>query len=464
MKKSGKKRFLSLLCAGIIMICAGCSGDGGTVTGGTSDVTESGTSATAEPGTEAGAVTPDAEATTVPAGTDAPAVDLYDGRTHVIDVKWHSGYIGSAQHTSYAYLIKTGGKYYSYTDVIHIEKAGTRISFTDDNTNSGGDTDFASGNALVVSSWIKREIGYSINREGYNYAGSGKGASDIAEKVGSSVVYTYVTTLDDEYVRLSFRSGETGTFKPAKYPDVKLTWTGEKGTAVRTFENDEKFAEYVEALKKEADPASALYGKTLYAIGDSYFAGHGLDGKYVWPAILAAKYSMTFENYGKNGSAISDYDPTGYPMCRRYTEMKTGSPDLILVEGGKNDYNRNVPIGEPGSTDSGTFYGALGILISGLRSKYPSAQIICITPWKVNGTNDIGRKVKDYADAMRTFCEKEGIPVFSADDPDLSGVDMTDAAFRKKWCMADTDVSHLNVEGHQMVLPAFEKFILENFG
>ena len=70
---------------------------------------------------------------------------------------------------------------------------------------------------------------------------------------------------------------------------------------------------------------------------------------------------------------------------------------------------------------------------------------------------------KDYADAMRNFCENERIPVFSADDPALSGVDMTDAAFRTKWCMADTDVSHLNVEGHQMVLPKFEKYILENF-
>ncbi len=463
MKKIGMKTLLSLLCAVIMTIGAGCAGGIAGPDGGTSAEPVRDTSGGSESGTEAEPTAPVAAETTLTDTSTVPAVDLYDGKTHVIDVKWHFGYIGSAQHPSYAYLIKASGKYYSYTDVIHIEKAGTRISFTDDNTNSGGDTDFASGNALVVSSWMKREFGYSINREGYNYSGSGKGASDVAEKVGSSVVYTYVTTVDDEYIRLSFRSGETSTFKPAKYPDVKLTWTGEKGTAVRTFENDGKFAEYIEGQKKTVDPSSPLYGKTLYVIGDSYFAGHGLDGKYVWPAILAAKYSMTFENYGKNGSAISDYDPTGYPMCQRYKEMKSDPPDLILVEGGKNDYNRNVPIGEPGSSDSGTFYGALRILISGLRSKYPSAQLICITPWNVNGTNDIGKKVKDYADAMRNFCENERIPVFSADDPALSGVDMTDAAFRTKWCMADTDVSHLNVEGHQMVLPKFEKYILENF-
>ena len=50
-------------------------------------------------------------------------------------VTWHLGYVGSDTHTSSAYAINpTGGKY-SYSDVIVIEKAGTEISFTDDNQN-----------------------------------------------------------------------------------------------------------------------------------------------------------------------------------------------------------------------------------------------------------------------------------------------------------------------------------------
>ena len=40
---------------------------------------------------------------------------------------------------------------------------------------------------------------------------------------------------------------------------------------------------------------------------------------------------------------------------------------------------------------------------------------------------------------------------------------MTDAAFRAKYSMSASDVSHLNLAGHKLVLPKFEKFIADTY-
>lgn len=189
----------------------------------------------------------------------------------------------------------------------------------------------------------------------------------------------------------------------------------------------------------------------------------GLDQNYVWPSLLGKIYEMKYTNYGKNGSTVSDYVTTNNPMVVRYKQMADNNPDIVVFEGGKNDYNKKTPIGNNDDTGTKTFKGALNVMIDGLRAKYPNAVLICVTPWKVSGTNGIGKTVSDYADAMREICKLKNVPCFSADDPALSGVDMTDAAFRAKYSMTATDVSHLNATGHRLVLPKFEKFIADTY-
>ncbi|MBO7375846.1 MAG: SGNH/GDSL hydrolase family protein, partial [Clostridia bacterium] len=320
-----------------------------------------------------GGGTDDASSTAVetePVETDArPGGDpsLYDGKEHTIEVSWSYGYVGSESHSSYAYRLNPTGKYYSISEPIVIKKAGTRISFIDDNSNSNGDTAFASGSALVVSTWSETNGKYVIDRDGANYTGSGNNDSDVATYTGGVQHYSYVSSLDGEIIRLGYRSGETADFKPAKYPAVTVKFTGETGTMVRTAGNAVAFAEYVEAQKALAGD-SALIGKTIYAIGDSYFAGNGINPDYVWPAILAAKYSMNFINYGRNGSTISNYVTDKNPMCDRVSAMSSVQADIILFEGGKNDYNVACPIGNLGDTSTKTFYGAIDATVKALRA------------------------------------------------------------------------------------------------
>ncbi len=382
----------------------------------------------------------------------------------VVDVKWNCGYVGSDQNAqNYVNKIKENGGSYSYSDVLTISKAGTKIYFTDDNTNSNGDTNFASAAAYVISSWKWEGNEWVINLDGANYRGCGNSSSDISiANADGSVTYVYTTSKDNENIRLCFRSGQQTSFTPSKFPDVFAEFTGEVGTVSVSVREKEAFDAYIADARANIKYPN-LKGLTVNFIGDSYFAGNGLDAAYVWPSLIAAIYDMNGTNYGKNGSTISNYVTDKNPMCVRYKTMANNNPDIVIFEGGRNDYNKLVPIGMNDSVDTKTFKGALNVMIDGLLQKYPNAVIMGVTPWKVSGTNDIGNTVGDYADAMREICTIKGIPCFSADDPSLSGVDMTSEVFRAKYSMKPTDVSHLNLDGHKLVLPAFEKFISETY-
>ena len=53
------------------------------------------------------------------------------------------------------------------------------------------------------------------------------------------------------------------------------------------------------------------------------------------------------------------------------------------------------------------------------------------------------------------------VPCINAMDQELTGVKMTDANFRSKYCMKASDISHLNEAGMKLVFPVFEKAIAD---
>ncbi|MBQ9112634.1 MAG: SGNH/GDSL hydrolase family protein [Clostridia bacterium] len=261
--------------------------------------------------------------------------------------------------------------------------------------------------------------------------------------------------------------------------DKLTTVTLKKGTNTTTPDNvigsadiAEVTPEQIAAQMKawvEADRSRAydmaLEDLTVNIIGDSYFAGHTMGNDYVWPKLLSDKYYWKFKNYGMNGGMVSSYAPTvdPTPMVDRYKGMADNDADLIIVDGGRNDYNNEVPLGTVDSTDPKTFMGALNVLIDGLQEKYPDAMIMFTTVWNFGGTNDIGLKSADYANAMISVCEAQGVYCFKANDPAVSGVDMTSETFRSQYCLTNTDVSHLNMNGMKLVMPKFEEFITASY-
>lgn len=220
---------------------------------------------------------------------------------------------------------------------------------------------------------------------------------------------------------------------------------------------------WLEADRKRVDYA-VLEGKTMNLMGDSYLAGNGLDPDCVWPSLLGEKYGMTVENRGVNGSTLSDYVTTNHPMVDRLDTLPDNHPDIVIVEGGRNDYNQCVPLGtdEPNDRDTKTVKGALREILGQMRQRYPEAVLICITVWEVGGNpNAAGYTCSDYGKAMLSVCRELGVHCINAMDSERIGVHMTDPEFRAEYCMKPNDISHLNAKGMRLVFPSFERAIAQ---
>ena len=220
-------------------------------------------------------------------------------------------------------------------------------------------------------------------------------------------------------------------------------------------------------LKTQAEFNMLLMGITMYAMGDSYFGGSSLGKEGTWVNMLGEKYGMDYINYGIGGSTMSDYVTTNNPMVVRYKSMKKGDADIILLEGGRNDRTKEVPIGDFESRDSKTFMGSINIMLDSMLNTYPNALIILVTPWYHTGkVAATGLSNVDYANAMRSLAEyrnDERIVCLYAADPNTIGVNMNDASFRAKYCIAENDVSHLNLDGMKYVLTYMEQFIAAEY-
>ena len=166
-------------------------------------------------------------------------------------------------------------------------------------------------------------------------------------------------------------------------------------------------------------------------------------------------------NYGKGGSTVSNYVNKN-PMCIRYSSMSNNNADIILLEGGRNDFNQSVPIGATDSHDKKTFSGALNVIIEGLKEKYPNAMIVCISNWNFPGTKN-GLDYTDYADAMEAVAEQQDVYFIRACDPEVSGINMKSTTFRAQYCMNPDDISHLNAAGMKIAMEHFEKILAEYY-
>ena len=202
-----------------------------------------------------------------------------------------------------------------------------------------------------------------------------------------------------------------------------------------------------------------LRGKRAYFIGDSLFGGHGIGKENTWINLLAAKYEMKFDNQGINGATFSDCVNGSNPIVKRYVDLPAEQPDFVVIEGGRNDFNKMAEMGSVTEKDPTTYLGAIAITVDGLREKYPNAKIIAVTFWKTPTVNKAGVASNTYVEEMMDACEKLSVPCIKAYNGEECGVLMTDAEFRAKYCCVPGDVCHLNAEGMKLALPFFEREI-----
>ena len=249
----------------------------------------------------------------------------------------------------------------------------------------------------------------------------------------------------------------------------KIVDQADATTKTLIFREDQVFSgEYtVEQTETDAPDSKldSLKGLTVNILGDSYLKGQTLPEGSTWPGLLAKKYDWTLNNYAVNGCALASGSgcPYGTPIAECYDEMPNNNADVIIFDGGRNDYSYNVPIGTVDSTDPTTYMGAMNVIINGLKEKYPNAVIIFTTVWNFPDTNSTatgkGITYLDYAQAAETVCAAKGVYCFKAYDPSFSGIDMRSVTFRAQYCLNKDDISHLNLDGMKLVMPKYEAFI-----
>lgn len=386
-----------------------------------------------------------------------------------IEVVWHMGKVTSNRDKENPSALADGAEGFSYSDVIHIKKAGTEIRFTDDNGADSIDSTYADGTVYVISHWVKDENGeFVLDEPGDNYCGTGGRSREITKFENNyTATYTYVSTYEDEYIRLCYASGQTAkNTKKMKFAKVYSEYVKKTGTLALSGGGTTLKDLAVERFLK-ASPAEQwfeeLSGITMYAMGDSYFGGSKNGKEYVWPNLMAQKYEMNFQNYGIGGSTISNReDKNFYPMTERISGMSASAPQIILFEGGRNDFVKGVPLGRDTDTGVDTFCGAVNNCLDQLQRKYPNALIIGVTVWAHEETRS-GQTQEEFGNAMLRLCAARGLPCFNAMDTENTKVNMDNSVFRSKYCQEPNDISHLNVDGMILVEPAFERFIAEAY-
>lgn len=374
-----------------------------------------------------------------------------------LNANWKTGSVGVLSNT---FVI--GGDDYGYrvTDIIPVFGKGTTVTVTDvigAGAAEAGADNFIGSDRYAISSFLRGNYTSQAVSNDVKTVNSAlanvKGLDDYTVAVeNGKCTYTYTTTEDLEFIRVSIR--DVGNFSA-------------DGEATKTA--------FIAPIIYISTPEAGVYheeleGAHIYAIGDSYLEGNGINYNDNWLNLLVARYNAQLVSHGKNGSAISAYAKNNNPMVNRYQNLPNDpDADIIIFEGGRNDYNQNVPIGTVGDPDVNTFAGAVLTTIDGLLQKYPEAVILCMTPWNLdelttgaNQVNGAGNRTRDYSDAFKQVIEyvnNDRVRLIRNDDTSVIPVHMTHYSFRKDFCMNVGDISHLNGYGMETIMPYLESEI-----
>ena len=165
---------------------------------------------------------------------------------------------------------------------------------------------------------------------------------------------------------------------------------------------------------------------TICCFGDSTTWGDngtGAGGPGIsWTSHLGALLDgATVENFGVKGSRLAIKADRDDSFVERLDGIDADA-DVYVLFGGVNDFSRNVPLGQMGSTDTHEFYGALDYLVRGITARSPEARLVVMTPCKTSGIvakdipgsfeeNHLGLTQAPYVAAVREVADRYSLPV-----------------------------------------------------
>lgn len=153
-------------------------------------------------------------------------------------------------------------------------------------------------------------------------------------------------------------------------------------------------------------------------LGDSITEGVGAsEYAHCYVEQFAAATGAVCRNYGISGTRIAKRRvPYENPEFDRYYASRVPEmdpdADVVVVFGGTNDYGHgDAPLGEMNDRTVWTYYGALHVLFTALIEKYPTAQIVILTPLHREDEEKRTPILKPFVDATRQVAEYYSLPV-----------------------------------------------------
>ncbi|MBQ8863553.1 MAG: SGNH/GDSL hydrolase family protein [Rikenellaceae bacterium] len=218
-------------------------------------------------------------------------------------------------------------------------------------------------------------------------------------------------------------------------------------------------------------------GRKVVFLGDSITDPRGVSAPNIYWRYLADMLGFEPLVYGVNGHQWSN-------LPSQIKRMKEAAvvPDVIMIFAGTNDYNANVPLGEWYTfdkqvvnvngrqverlhrefvRDGATFRGRINSVLESLKTDYPTAQIILVTPlhraFATFGSGNV-QPEESYANGLELFIDdyvevvREASSVWSVPVIDLyatSGLLPMIDSHVQYFMNADRDRLHPNAKGHQ---------------
>lgn len=215
-----------------------------------------------------------------------------------------------------------------------------------------------------------------------------------------------------------------------------------------------------------------LSGKSIVCIGDSLMAGEGWTGGYA-NCIKEVHPDVNITNIAVSGATLVNINPadnTIYAQIIAYADAGGVAPDLIIFDGGGNDFIYRLPLGT-GALDSSFINGvqtttcdALEYLIYTIKNAWPTTKLLYVTTppmaqWDDTSVTpsvpepDIQR---EYLDAIEKVLNKWGIPIA---DIYRDGNVASYVAPLINTYYVDGDTVHLKEAGYRAVAPVIEAAI-----
>jgi len=216
-----------------------------------------------------------------------------------------------------------------------------------------------------------------------------------------------------------------------------------------------------------------LKGKKILFLGDSITEGARTSGKAArFSSLIQESEGADCVNYGIGGTRIayqnkpSENARWDLNFVDRVDEMDSET-DFVVVFGGTNDYGHgDAAIGTFEDRTPETFYGAMHTLCSKLIAKYPTADIVFLTPLhravesqeRIKGGVNTFVTLEQYINVMREVLAYYAIPVL---DLYKEGKLQPQVPAIKE--MYVPDGLHPNDEGHKILAQKITAFLKSHF-